>query len=135
MMAKTLSAILLISFLSIGVLGFLLFLLNPEMSHGRCPISVISGSVCPSRDALSLALGHLSGLKNFAQTTNMAASLLVLLAVSLLSVLLFIRRPLAEISANEVFRNQFNAPRPPILKFYRWTTLHEKRDPISFFGL
>lgn len=116
------------------MLSFLGLSLVDYGEHHICPISAISGSVCPSaHSVLALVIHHISGLQGFTQgVINLDVNLLVL-SILLITVLLFVAKFFTQtflFKGQRFYQIHFPTEELPssIKQFFFWSALHNKRE-------
>lgn len=135
MQTRILPILIILSLFSVGVFGFLGLGMMDHGGRSICPISLMSGGLCPSAgNTLAVASHHVSGLQYFTQSIiGIGGSLLVLFAL-LAFVLLFFSKLSQEASAQqyflyEAYHKSIESHFIPGRKFLSWLALHHKRDP------
>lgn len=116
------------------MLGFLGLSLVDYGEHHICPISAISGSVCPSaHSALALIIHHISGLQGFTQGVISLNVNLLAFSILLVTVLSFIIRFFMQtlfFKGQRSYQIHFPTEELPssIKQFFFWSALHNKRE-------
>lgn len=135
MRTRILPILIISSLLIIGVFGFLGFGSIDHAAQHNCPISLMSGGVCPAASkALAFASHHVSGLQYFTQSIIGIDDFLLTLSALLAFVLLFFanlaqKASIPQSLSCEAYQRIAESRFIPKKQFLRWLALRHKRDP------
>lgn len=94
---KSITALVLISFLTITLFSFAVMMHGPDgRMDGDCPFSAMGQSICP-QDTIAVAIHHISAYQAFLNvpvSSGLTALIISLLFVAYASLLIFTRLPL-----------------------------------------